>query len=159
MTDLKERREKRSISLKLRALALFHHVLSALSEIILSRASEKMFYFTSLPLQHSQVVCLFRLWLLAPAVFWLLCTLCTVHSWYLHSAWKVVVYKKNRPIEAIFSAPSLCKRRRGWKAVQELYLDLPQTPNRVCLFDYLLQIFLRRISPIENAWALIWIYF
>ena len=42
MTDLKERREKRSISLKLRALALFHHVLSALSEIILSCASEKM---------------------------------------------------------------------------------------------------------------------
>ena len=115
--------------------------------------------FTSLPLQHSQVVCLFRLWLLAPAVFWLLCTLCTVHSWYLQSAWKVVVNEKNRPNDAIFSAPSLCKRRRVWKAVQELNLNLPQPPNRVCLFDYSLQLFIRRISPIENALALIWIYF
>ena len=67
--------------------------------------------------------------------------------------------KENWPNGAIFSAPSLCKRRRVWKAVQELNLNLPQPPNRVCLFDYSLQLFIRKISPMENAWALIWIYF
>ena len=67
--------------------------------------------------------------------------------------------KKYRPKKAIFSAPSLCKWSRVWVAEQELNQNLPQSPNRVCLFDYSLQLFIRRISPKENAWALIWIYF
>ena len=47
MDDLKEGRERKQISLRQRALALFHHVLSAPSEIILSRASEKMSHYIS----------------------------------------------------------------------------------------------------------------
>ena len=112
MTDLKERRERKSISLKQRALALFHHVLSALSEITLSRASEKMSHYSS-PLTTLAGCLLVPIVTFGPGS-----VLTSVYTLYSPQLILTVslkgrrLQKKNRPNGAIFSAPSLCKRRR-----------------------------------------------
>ena len=107
MTDLKERREKRSISLKLRALALFHHVLSALSEIILSCASEKLSDLYMSPYDTR------RMFACSDCDFWpRQCFDFCVHS--VQSTADIYIQlerssftKENWPNEAIFSAPNL----------------------------------------------------
>ena len=112
MDDLKEGRERKQISLRQRALALFHHVLSAPSEIILSRASEKMSHLHLSPYNTR------RLFASSDCDFWpRQCFDFCVHSVQstaeIYSQLKRSSFtKENWPNGAIFSASSLCKRRR-----------------------------------------------